>query len=371
MRKKLIFTFLFLAAWGGLAVANLLIPGKDFSENENRQLSMLPDFSVKSLLNGSYMTDMDTYVNDRFVLRDEWICAMSMSEYILGKRESNGVLIGNNALFSCISPSDKYIDNNLAGIESFASCSGLDCYFALVPSAAGVQGDRLPQFAQVADENALIDSAYRSVGVKSVDLFGALSEHSDEYIFYRTDHHWTTYGAYLAYVEICEKMGIASAQYAAEKVSDSFNGTLFSRSGVRFVESDVIESFICTESAVLSVFDGSATTGYENIYFTEFLDKKDKYSYFLGTNQPIETIRREGGGKKLLMFRDSYASCLAPMLLSEFDTITLVDMRYINTSLDELVDVSEYDTALFMYSTDVFISQPVTSKLKEANNEEK
>lgn len=370
MRKKIIknviFAALFSSVWGALIISNLLIPEKGFSENENRRLSSMPGFSLDRLLDGSFMSEVDTYVNDQFVLRDEWIGIMGYSEYLLGKRESNGVYIGANALSTEISPSTEYTSRNTDGINSFCESSGLECYFALIPSAAGVQPDRLPPFTQTVDEKKLISEVYAEVtDAVCVDLYDVLSAHRAEYIYYRTDHHWTTYGAYLAYTELCGKMGIAPAPYNTERISDSFDGTLYSRSGVRFVESDEMEAFALEGSPSLIVGSGGESVEYPYIYFSEYLGQKDKYSYFLGTNQPLEIIRSgRGEGKKLLLFRDSYSSCLAPMLLTEYDEIILVDMRYINIDLGELVDISDCDAALFLYSTDIFTAQTVTSKLK-------
>lgn len=363
--KNIIFTVAFIAVWCALIVSNLLIPEKAFSDNENRSLSAMPEFSIDSLLDGSYMGDIDTYVNDQFVLRDEWISIMGYSEYLLGKRESNGVLIGDNALFTRVSPSDDYTRKNVEGINSFAQNSGLDCYFALIPSAAEIQSEKLPVFAQISDEQGLINDAYSDMeNVVCADIYGALNAHDDEYIYYRTDHHWTTYGAYLAYTELCGRMGITPAPYNVIQISDSFFGTLYSRSGVRFVEKDTMEAFIPDGNPTLTVGYGENVVEYPSIFFDDYLNKKDKYSYFLGTNQPVETLYsgRENG-KKLLLFRDSYSSCLAPMLLSEYDEIALIDMRYINIDLGEIIDTSDYDNALFLFSTDVFANQRITSKL--------
>lgn len=361
--RNIIFTAAFISVWGTLAAINLIKPDTEFSENENRKLAKAPDFSVETLIDGSFMTKADTYLNDQFILRDDWIAAMSVSEFILGKRESNGVFVGNNALFNIISPSEEIAARNATGINSFAEYSGLSCYFALIPSAAGVQTDKLPLFAQATDENALIAGLYSQCKASSVPVLDTLSEHSNEYIYYRTDHHWTTYGAYLGYTEICKAAGIAPAEYNAITVSDCFNGTLYSRSGVRFVQSDTMEAFVC-ENAVMNVISGETEKTHDGVYFSEYLDEKDKYSYFLGQNEPVITVRGEcENGRRLLLFRDSFAACITPMLLSNYSEITLIDMRYINVGLEEFIDISDYDAALFLYSTDVFAATQVTSKL--------
>ncbi|MEG2234815.1 MAG: DHHW family protein, partial [Oscillospiraceae bacterium] len=166
-----------------------------------------------------------------------------------------------------------------------------------------------------------ISEAYSQLNAASgIDLFPALGAKENEYIYYRTDHHWTTYGAYLAYREYCAAAALAAVDYNAKQVSDAFNGTLYSSSGVRFMKSDTVEAYESDAFAGIEIYDGEKKTFRGDIYFDEFLTAKDKYSYFLGQNRAVVTIRgNRKTEKKLLIFKDSYAHCFAPMLLEHYD----------------------------------------------------
>jgi hypothetical protein len=317
------------------------------------------------MLNGKFMNSTDDYLNDQFVLRDSWISAQSVLEFISGKRESNGVFMCKNALIGKISgPNEDFINGNIAGINYFTSVTDMPASLIIVPSASEIQSYKLPLFAQVWDQKEKIDEIYGSVeSAKCVSVYDTLSEHKNDYIFYRTDHHWTTYGAYLAYREYCSSLGLTPAEYSADTVSSSFNGTLYSSSGVRFIESDTMEAFR-TGAAVCDIFDGTSTSSYDSVYFPEYLAAKDKYAYFLGTNQPIVTIYGENkNGPKLLLFKDSYAHCMAPMLLENYSQITLVDLRYINGRLEDYVDIGGFDQTLFLFGIDSFVNQNNIAKL--------
>jgi len=362
-----IFFWSFILIWFAAVLINIVTPYRSFSENENRYLSKFPNFSFKTIVNGEFMGKVEDYINDKFILRDNWISAQSVSEYLIGKREINGVFICKNALMGKINgPNDKYIKSNIEGINYFTSETKIPSSLMIVPSASEIQPYKLPLFANVWNQKNRIDEIYKSIeSAKCIPLYDILSDHKNDYIYYRTDHHWTSYGAYLAYTEYCTANNLTPAEYSADTVSTSFNGTLYSSSGVRFIDSDTIEAFKCDSDGGCDVFDGSNTVHYDSIYFPEFLDKKDKYSYFMGTNQPIVTLYgKNENGPSLLMFKDSYAHCMTPMLLEHYSKITLVDLRYIKDKpLDKYIDFDDYNNALFVLSVDSFVNQEDLLKL--------
>lgn len=362
------FFYLFFSGWVILLSYNFFTPNVAFSANENRFLSTLPEFSVKALLSGSYMAKLDEYVNDHFAFRDTWISLQSDLEYSLGKRESNGVYIGKNALFSKLAEVDeKIIENNLQGMLDFYATTQKPTVVMLVPSAAEITPNKLPLFAQSWPQEPLIQQIYGAAkGMTGISLAATLHEHAEDYIYYRTDHHWTTFGAYLAYTEYCKVLGLKPAEYRAETVSRDFNGTLFSKSGVRFIEPDEMEAFQSSAAIGLKLESKNEPVFYDSVYFPEYLQVKDQYAYFLGQNQAIVTLfGNQSTGKKLLMFKDSYAHCLAPMLLQHYDEIVLVDLRYMNNEIGDLVEIDKFDQVLYLYSLDTFNSSTNLAKLQK------
>lgn len=360
---------MFTLLWAGIVTVNILKPYREFSENENRYLEKFPSFTVEKLVNGKFMNSIDNYFNDHFVGRDSWIAAQSTLEYAQGKRENNGVYIGHGALFDKLDNFDiGNIRKNSAAIDEFAKRTGLRCRVMIVPSAGAVQSERLPFCAPVSDQRAGISEAYSQLNAASgIDLFPALGAKENEYIYYRTDHHWTTYGAYLAYREYCAAAALAAVDYNAKQVSDAFNGTLYSSSGVRFMKSDTVEAYESDAFAGIEIYDGEKKTFRGDIYFDEFLTAKDKYSYFLGQNRAVVTIRgNRKTEKKLLIFKDSYAHCFAPMLLEHYDEIALVDLRYANQGLSDIIDPMYFDEILFLYSIDSYACSTDIVKLNFA-----
>ncbi|WP_312642129.1 DHHW family protein [Hydrogenoanaerobacterium sp.] len=358
--------------WGAVVLINLILPNKNFSESENRYLASFPSFSTKALLNGKYMQGMDEFFNDHFVARDSWIAMQSSLEYSLGKRENNGVFVCKNALMADIdAPKDDAVQANIRGIKAFVQRYQKPSYLMLVPSAAAIQTDKLPLFAQTWDQAGFVSRVASELGnaVKPVELFGTLTEHKDNDIYYRTDHHWTSAGTFLAYQQACKVMGLvpkAAEDFQIDTVSDSFYGTLYSKSGVRNITPDTIQAYHSGKVTGFSVYDGKKTTDYASMYFDEYLSQKDKYSYFLGSNQPLVTIHTASkSGKRLLIFKDSYAHSLAPFFVNDYSEIALVDMRYISGSLTDITDPADYDDVLFVYSVDVFAQQNHLVKLEQ------
>jgi hypothetical protein len=259
---------------------------------------------------------------------------------------------------------------NIAGVNAFCQAHDIPSYFMLVPGAAWIQRDKLPAFAQTWDQTEFIeDVQIRLEKAVPVAACQALAQHSEDDIYFRTDHHWTAYGAYLAYEQFClasHRTPKPISEMNTRTVTQEFNGTLYSKSGVRWITPDTIDVYQSGDILGLSVYDGKNTTEYPSAYFAEYLSQKDKYSYFLGTNQPLVTVHTGSeSDKKLLVFKDSYAHCLVPMLCADFRDITLVDLRYFGPDAGEKIDFDAYDEALFLYSTDVFSQQSMTAKLGE------
>lgn len=360
MNKKLniIFISFFAVFWMGFAVFNILTPFKEYSENENKMFSHFPSFSVEKVLSGDFMSKIDNYVNEQFAFRDDFIAVKSSVEYFSGKRENNGIFICDDALMQKFDAFDEEKTKiNVDAINGFTSQYEIPVYVMIVPSACEVQKDKLHFGATVQDQSKLISDIYSSVkGAECIDVLSSLTEHKDEYIFYRTDHHWTTYGSYIAYKDFCKvKKFEKTAECDLITVSDAFNGTSYSKSGVRFITPDVIERYVKGEEVNVDIYSTKQPESKTSLYFEEYLSVKDKYSYFLGENKPIITLKgNDGNGKKLLIFKDSYAHCMAPFLLENYDEIMLVDCRYLKYPVNDVTNIEDFDDVLFLYGVESF-----------------
>ncbi len=361
MSKKALWfqTAIFLAFISIFFLMNLILPDRDFSENENRYLEQLPKFSFENLFEGKFTADFEDYVTDQFVFRDGWTSLKARAELLIGKDENKGIFLcdGERLIEAFEKPNMDDIDFSLSSIDTLAQKSTAKVYFALIPSAAEIHSDLLPKGAPNHSQKELIDYAYSSVSAHSVDMYSALSDHKDEKIFYRTDHHWTSLGAYYGYTAVCEAMGIDPkplSDYTEKVVSDSFLGTTFSSSGFGWVKPESISTYVEQGNAVITNYpSGAPVEG--SLYVESFLEVKDKYSYFYGGNTPLLTI--DTGNDELpslLIVRDSYMDSMSPFLMEHFSSIHIVDLRYYKTSLNAYIQQNAIDNILVCYSVPNF-----------------
>lgn len=357
MTKKysIFLTVLFCAFIGGVFLISLLLPKKEFSPLENRYLEKPPKLSLETVSDGTFMEDAEDYVSDHIVGRDFWVAAKAWSERLSGKHENNGVYFSKeDTLINRVKDPDMdKLNKDMGYVDSLVSNTTTPVYFGLIPTSAAIWSDRLPAGAPTANEQSIIDQLYFTTGANTVDLYSALNEHNDEDIYYRTDHHWTSLGAFYGANALLEAMGMEPLNlddYQKTTVSDQFYGTTFSSSGVRWVKPDCIDTYVPGDGVtVTSYFGGNPSQG--SLYVDSYLDVKDKYSYFLGGNQALCVIETEHtDAPSVLIVRDSYSDSLAPFLTERFSEIHLFDLRYNKTSLKSYIEEHDIDNVVVLYS---------------------
>lgn len=352
-------TGLFCGFIGGICVVSIVLPKKSFSELENRYLAKPPVLSLKTLADGTFMEKAEDYTADHIVGRDFWVSLKSWSERFTGKQENNGVYLADkDTLITKVdAPDPAKLEKDMGYLESMVNDLEIPVSFGLIPSSAAIWADRLPAGAPTADEFSIIDQLYAQTDANTVDMVGALAAHSDEDIYYRTDHHWTSLGAFYGANAIFASMGLEPlnlADYEKTTVSEDFNGTTFSTSGVRWVKPDVIDTYVPDEGVqVTTHFNGNPSAG--SLYVPENLEKKDKYTFFLGGNQPLCILKTgHTDAPKLLVIRDSYADSLAPFLSQRFSEVHLFDLRYNLNSVQQYARDNDIDQVLVLYSFNNF-----------------
>ena len=347
-------TAFFCVFLGGLLVWHVLLPDREKSETENRTLAQAPEFSWTALVDGSYTKKVETYFADQFPLRDSWTGLKARAEQLIGKSEFNGVYLCGDTLISKVeSPDEALVEKNLSYVDRLSGKTDIPVYLGLIPSAAEVWKEKLPAGAESWDQTELLAQS-------SVDFQSTLSAHGDEPIFYRADHHWTTLGAFYGANALLEALGkepIKEDSFTPETASDSFNGTLYSQSGIHWLEPDTMEFWVAEEGLTVT----SWRTGKEeaaSLYDRTYLEKKDKYSSFLGGNQPLCVIKNEAvtDGSKLLLVRDSYSDALAPFLAQRFSEVHLLDLRYYRAPVSAYAAENGIGDIAVVYSVQNFIS---------------
>ena len=356
---NLLITVLFSLFLGGLALTSILIPDKGFSEMENRNLRPLPELTVKRFTSGRFMTEAEEYASDQIAFRDGWVAIKALGEVLSGKQENNGIYFGeDDTLIRRVEePDAAHLEENIEYLRNFSKQVEVPVYFGLIPTAASVWKDKLPIGSPSADEEKWTGWLYSRCGAETIDLASALGSHADEEIYYRTDHHWTTLGAFYGANAILKSMGqyeLDLSDYMPWSVTNDFLGTNYSSAGAWWVAPDSITAYISEEGKeVTSNFTGREEPG--RLYAPEQLEVKNKYAYFLGGNQPLCVIRTQVEGPKILLIRDSYSDCLAPFLTERFSEVHLFDLRYNRLSAADYIRENEIDMVLVLYSFETYI----------------
>ncbi len=350
---------------GIMAILNIFTSDKVFSESENRRLEQAPKFSMSQIVDGRFTSNYEKYISDQFPFRDFWIGVKSTSERLLGKRENNEVYLSRDGYLmeKFKKPDMEVISSKIHDINLLGqNLLDIDKYFMLVPNSVKILEDKLPYYAPNGDElvyiNKIRDSIHNSINF--IDIYDVLYAHRDEYIFYKTDHHWTTRGAYLAYKSLMDCMDIPSHNedyFDIKRVADDFYGSLYSKSGFRNIKPDTIELYIPKENEELRVEYVDEKRVVDSIYNLENLKKKDKYTVFLDGNYPLIKIKTNINTKdRLLIIKDSYANSMVPFLTGHFHEIYIVDPRYYDKDIDELMRDREINKLLILYNAKTFFS---------------
>ena len=348
-------------------IINFLVPDRGFSQKENRVLASRPAISVSQLTSGKFADGYETYVNDQFFLRDWWITLRATAQRILGNTEENGVFLGKNGYLmeDFTAPSQERLNRTVNAMIDFAARhSDLSQYALIAPNAVNILSDKLPALAAATDQNPYLDAtaaALEKAGVTFVDVRDTLSQHKDDGIYYHTDHHWTTQGAYFAYMQLAKVLGIDSSSISYDKlpVSMSFQGTLSAKSGFRASEKEEMDVFLPRDdsvpSSVVNYVDEQKKTA--SFYDTSKLETRDKYAmFFNGNHGKVVITAPTEENRTLLVIKDSYANSLIPFLAPYYRKIVMVDPRYFYDDLEELMQVEEIQEVLYLYNANTFYS---------------
>ena len=345
-------------------IINVIVPDREKSVQENRMLATKPKFRLSTLISGDYDEKFEAYMDDQFVGRDVWRKLKVTVDRIGGSRLENGVYIGKNGqLLEQIEVADEtHLAANIKAIKSFSeSQSKIPVRMMLVPDAANVLNHSLPALAKPEDQTQMFSMVRKDLGdsVEWIDVSTELNKHKTEKIYYKTDHHWTTLGAFYAFQAAAPSLGIdgdLSGKYVSYAVSDSFNGMLASKSGVNLGEKEQIDIYVPTEEDTDLIVDyvdeGKRST---SLYDSSKLKEKDQYTVFLGGNSSLLDIRTVSTStKRLLLVKDSFANSFIPFLTPYYREIVVVDPRYYSGTINDLMDSYRISEVLFLYSGNTF-----------------
>ena len=355
MRNKIITSF-FCLLLAVSALIGLLMPDRYYSEREKRTLTQKPKFTVADFISGEFSDELEKYLTDQVPLRDGWVTMKTYMKLAIGKRESGGVYICKDKYLmdKFTSYSKKQLAANaaaLADLQEKLAAEGVSMNTILVPMAAQVLTDKLPAYAPVTDYTAILQ-VLTDAGVDTTDVLSALAAHSGENIYYRTDHHWTSLGAYYAY---CAWRGIEPNvdEWTQEVLCDDFYGTTWNKVPLPSVPAEEITAWHKHINRSVSYNNGQYET--DSIYERKYLSGSDEYAVFLNSNQAQTVIEGSGKSGKLLLIKDSYGNTFSQFPVENYAEVHVIDLRFFKGDVTEYAKENDITDALVLYGVQNFV----------------
>ena len=361
--KSKITTVLFCGFLSVMCLFLVLVPGKSFSEKEKRYLEEPPRLTVKSLLSGEFGEKAENYAADHLPMRDLLIGLSADLDRLMLRQTTKEIYIGaDDRLFerpAVCDPED--IAEKLEVINAFASETGRSIGFGLVPSAGYMLENSIGGLADSYADGEIISLAYSLAGegVYPIDIVSAFETQPDPgALYYRTDHHWTSLGAFTAANVLLERFGktpLNAELFTVESVP-GFYGTTYSRSALWRFSGEELE--LWHAEGDFTVTNSDDDLPHKGLFYTEYLSDADKYPVFLGGNHPIIRIENSDpcAEGSILLIRDSYSSSIAPFLAQAYKTVVLADLRYYKYPLSQLLEDESFDSVIVLYSVGNFTS---------------
>ena len=372
-----------------ISIGSFVAKDREFSENENRYLAQFPEISLDAIIDCDFQDGLEKYINDQILGRDAWITIKTAIQKFVGDTEIGGAYVGKDGYdFEKITQDDvdeKLVEKNIAQIQKFFETSSAKIdksrlSFLLVPTSGLILSDKLPANAPLFDQTAVIESV--AEGMKEynfVDVRDVLTGHKEEGVYYRTDHHWTSLGALLSYGEYCKSVGLpfVQSEYKEVVVADDFRGSLYSKILDYDSAFDTIKLYEKggDKKSFVVTLDGEKSEGF---YHYNQLEEKDKYLFFFGGNyaevvisdkEILENVTgsgaEENSGEKrnLLLIKDSFANCFAPLVAEDYDNVYMIDLRFFRGDMQEYMEANNITDVLVLYNVSNFISDKNIHKI--------
>ena len=338
----LLFTILFL-----------VIPKESFSELENRALEQTPQITFENIIDGNYMNKSEKYINDHFPLKNIFLYLKTSFFKLMGFQEINDVYFGKDNYLIENYPEIDYKDDLIKVINNFSTKVKADIKLMIIPTKIMIYQDKLPSNINYVNQQKEIDQIYSSVNVDTIDILDDLNEAKKNYdLFYKTDHHWTSIGAYFgykAYRESCNLDFFELNNLKMKEITNSFLGSTYSKVTNYKQEPDKILIFKFINNLSVKYVDDNKET--QSLYNFDYLDKKDKYSLFLDNNHSlINIINSDVETGRLLIIKDSFANSMIPLLVNHYHEIDVIDPRYYKRSISKYISENNIEEVLLIYN---------------------
>ena len=357
---------LFIAFIFGLAIWFVVNPKADYSSSEKRYLQQFPETSVDTVLSGEFGEKFETYFADHFPQRNMWVGLNSYYNLGIGLNGRNGVYNSADGYLINV-PVDKenYVRKNIRVLAEFKEKIGdVPMTVMLAPSTGYIATDKLPLIHDSYNDDTYFAETAKTLGESGVNFVDLRETFKQKYaegvqLYYRTDHHWTTDGAYEGYVKLCEKLGVqpADKDSFAKTAYGGFYGTTYSTSGYWLTKPDSITVYDNQENTdkniTVKISEDGKDSHYGSMFFYNHIDEDDKYPVFLDGNHALTEIQNKNAKNgTIVVIKDSFSHSLAPFLAENYSKVVLVDLRYYKQSVSDLIKKENPEQVVALYGID-------------------
>lgn len=375
-KRNKIFFITFMTVWILIVVINFIFHKKTFSEQENRMLATIPRFSFTSFINGDYLNEVNDYINDHFAFRNIYLKINSWWETsIMHKNENNEVYVGKDGyLFEKYEYGKEEQENVIKNIKKISQIAelekmqGIPTYFILVPNSIYINSDKLPNNVDTPNQKEIINKIFEhtknTININITDIMYENNKITP--LYFKTDHHMNSDGAYVVYSEYCKKANLKNAQlteFNKEIITNEFLGTFDSKAQIINQEPDkvIVYKNNLNTNIRQTIYDKETTN---SIFNEDYLNGKDKYSYFLnGSNSKVVVKTNVKNNKRLLIIKDSYAHIMAQFLCQNYNEVHFLDPRYTKFDYSEYIKENNITDILFLYNVSTFLNDNSINKI--------
>lgn len=356
-------TVIFCGFIFAVSIFYFVLPKAEYSPQEKRNLSSFPEFTTENLADGTFQNEIDSYLSDHMPARNFFVGFSADYELITGRNGSKGIYLGSGGyLFPKPTKDSEIFSQNAEYINEYAEYSDIPVYMTVIPSTGYINSDKLPLNHEEYKDDELIASFKNKLGdnIKFIDVTEAFEEKAkSEQLYYKTDHHWTSRGAYECYKLLGNTMGyepVDESEFSVETI-DNFYGTSYSKSALWTLSPDTLELWSRKnqpiDSVSVEISDGEELISSDSYFFRDQLKNDDKYPVFLDGNHSLVKIKNSNAkGGTLVVVKDSYAHTLVPFLSQNYSEIIMVDLRYYKKDVSALAENENADAVLLLYSID-------------------
>ncbi|MEG1822687.1 MAG: DHHW family protein [Clostridiales bacterium] len=366
MKKPLSQYFLTIAFCGILAVVLLLffiLPKGNFSQEERRVLAEKPNLTLGNVLDGSFEKATDTYLSDHFPGRKTMVGLYNYYLTYSGRNGENGIYRAKNGyLINIPNKDNEKISQNIKTINTFSDANKINTTMMIVPSTGSVLSEDLPKNHLKYEDKALLEQIKKekNPNINFTDLMPIFAQEKNQQLYFKTDHHWTTNGAYLGYLKYCQDQNLkpVKKENLTKEKFTNFYGTSYAKSGLWVKEPDTLELWKTKEKPTVEISEDNEKNvkKYTSLYFPEAFFGEDPYNIFLNGNHSLVKItNNHAENGKLLILKDSFANGFVPFLTHNYKEIYMVDLRYFRKSaVSDLIKTHDISEMLVLYSLDQF-----------------